>query len=307
MEFYWGHWMERVNLAIIILNWNGIADTLECLKSLSQCLVAFTFPYEIIVVDNNSQDESIPILQKQPGITALLNRENRGFAAGVNSGIKLAQEHGANFFVILNNDTILDTNFLMPLLEVFQKDPKAGIAAPKIKYYSPDNRLWFAGGAFRWPRIIGRMIGLDEVDQKKYDCIKTIDFATGCCMLFSDSLIQNIGLFDERFFFYQEDIDFSFRAGKAGFTIWYQPLSVIRHKVAQSTKNDIPLRLFYQGQSRMLFFRKHIHGIKYCLVLGFELIRLIRTAISCLGYQNRNALIQSYIKGLWSGYKEIIN
>ena len=289
-------------IGIIILNWNGWQDTLECLTSVRQVDYP-TDRFDIVVVDNGSRDESVAQLRRQPGLTLLELPSNVGFAAGNNVGIQRVLADGCDYVLLLNNDTVVAPDFLTPLLQVFDIDPAAGAVSPKIRYYDQPNRLWYAGGKFRQPRLIGLMIGLDELDTGQYEQAGMVDYVVGCCMLIRRAVFEQIGYLDESFFFYQEDVDFSYRATHAGFSMWYQPASVIFHKVSHSTRNDSPRRTFLYAQSRVVFFAKHFRGARLYATVGLELVRLVRTTAKALWYGQAD-LARSYVQGLLAGLKQ---
>lgn len=289
-------------VGIVILNWNGWRDTLECLTSLRHA----DYPsdqLDIVVIDNGSRDQSVSQLRDQAGTTLLELPNNVGFAAGSNIGIKKALTDGCDYVLLLNNDTFVSPNFLRPLLQVFSTEPLSGVVSPKISYYDQPDHLWYAGGRFRQPRLIGEMVGLDQLDEGQHDYARVVDFAVGCCMLVRRAVFEQIGYLDERFFFYHEDVDFSHRAGQAGFSVWYQPASLILHKVSHSTRDDIAQRAFLHAQSRVLFFTKHIRGPKTLAVVGLELLRLARTAVTDLR-NGRPDLTRSYVRGLLVGVRK---
>lgn len=290
-------------IGIVILNWQGWRDTLDCLASVQGGDYPLT-QLDIVVVDNGSQDDSVSQLrQHRTGATLLELPNNVGFAAGSNFGIQHSLVTGCDYVLLLNNDAIASPDFLRPLLRVFDRDPASGIVSPKIRYHDPSDQIWYAGGRFRQPRLIGEMIGLGESDEGQFDQARVVDFAVGCCMLIHRAVFERIGYLDERFFFYQEDVDFSYRATKAGFSVWYQPASVIYHKVSQSTRDDAGRRTFLYAQSRVIFFNKHIRGGRRPAVVGLEVLRLVRTAINNL-WNGRSHLTRSYVRGIRAGLRK---
>jgi len=290
-------------IGIVILNWNGWRDTLDCLALVRQ----LDYPAsrsEIVLVDNGSHDESVARLRQQSGVTLLELPSNVGFAAANNVGIRRVLADGCDYVLLLNNDTIVPPDLLTSLLDVFYADRTAGVISPKIRYYDEPDRLWYAGGRLLQPRLILQMRGRGEVDTGQYDQPLVVDYAVGCCMLIRRAVFGQIGHLDECFFFYYEDVDFSCRATKAGFSVWYQPASVILHKVSYSTRNDLPRRTFLRAQSRVVFFCKHVHGIKFCLLLWLELIRIVRSLTRELRH-GRADLVRSYVQGLLAGLRQI--
>lgn len=296
-------WSEAPRVGVVILNWNGWRDTLDCLTQVRQ-LDYPTSRLEIVLVDNGSHDESVAQLRRQAGVTLLELPSNVGFAAANNVGIRHVLAHSCDYMLLLNNDTVVSPELLTPLLQVFHMDSTAGVVSPKIRYCDPPDRLWYAGGEFRDPRLIGYMVGLGEVDTGQYDRTRVVDYAVGCCMLIRRAVFEQIGYLDERFFFYNEDVDFSYRATRRGFSVWYQPDSVILHKVSHSTRDDLPRRTSLYAQSRVVFFAKHIRGARLLVVVGLELMRLFRILAREL-WHGRADMAHSYVRGLLTGLRQI--
>lgn len=288
-------------VSIILLNWNGWSDTLDCLASLKLAL-RDGVDLRIVVIDNGSTDESVSILSKRPEIELIKSSVNRGFAAGNNIGIQHSLEAGSEFIGLLNNDTQVDPEFLIQLLRTFEQLPSVGIVSPKILYSKPQNRIWYAGGKFRNPRIIGEMIGLGQTDIGQYEAQQSVDFAVGCCMMIRNTVFDKIGFLDERFFFYHEDVDFSIRAIASGFDIIYQPNSVIFHKVASSTMHDPSISMHYEGESRIVFFFKYINGVTWASVITLEFLRMLRIVLRSILF-GRFTYAVTYIRGLLSGFQ----
>lgn len=286
-------------IGIILLNWNNWRDSLSCLEDIRN----FTYPQDrlhVIVVDNHSIDESLFQLEQQNDIELISLPENIGFAGGNNIGIARALEQSCEFILLLNNDTRSPSNLLQPLLAIFSEQPSAGVVAPKIHYQNPGNTLWYAGGRFKNPRIIGGLVGIDELDKGQYDQLREVDFATGCCMLIHQNVFVQIGLLDERFFFYHEDVDFCYRAKQVGFSVWYQPAITLIHNVSKSTIDNLPLRTFLYAKARIIFLGKHIRGFKIPWVVSLEIIRAMRQIYASIRQGNIQLSI-SYVRGIFTG------
>ena len=241
---------------IIILNWNGKDDTLECLASLAN---PGHSNFRIVVVDNGSTDGSAQAIRSRfPDVTILELAQNLRFAGGNNTGIAFALENGADGVLLLNNDTVAEEGFLGPLVERMQSDDRIGMVAPKILYYAPPDRIWFAGARIRY--WLGTMahIGIREEDRGQYNVHGETDYATGCCVLVRKSVIETAGMLDESYFMYAEDADWSVRARKNGFRIMYEPRSEIHHKVSVSAGGNLSLfKLRNKYISQMKFFARH--------------------------------------------------
>ena len=161
--------MEWPRVYIILLNYNGYKDTIECIESLHK--VSYS-NFSIVVVDNDSQDNSENILRKQyPQHTIIQSGSNLGFAGGINIGIQHALCQGADYILLLNNDTIVEPNFLEPLIIEAEKTDGVGIVGGKINYYYSKNKIWSAGGYISELKGCGYHYGKDEVDVGQYDHI----------------------------------------------------------------------------------------------------------------------------------------
>lgn len=271
---------------VVILNWNGIKDTIECLSSIRKLEIK-NCKLKIVVVDNGSTDNSVEVLKKQKGITLLENKENLGFAGGNNVGMKYAVENDADFVLILNNDTIVKEDLLVQLIEAAQYNKKAGVLSPKIyfakgyEYHKDQYResergkvIWYVGGIVDWKNVIGSNYGVDDVDVGQYQESREIDFATGACMFIRRAVIEKIGYFDEKYFLYLEDADYSARAKKAGWKVVFVPKASLWHKVSRSSGIGSALNDYYIARNRMLF------GLKYAPMRAK--LSLVRESIKLL-------------------------
>lgn len=253
------------NVGIIILNWNSYDLTHSCLLSLEKLHIE-ELNTTIYVVDNGSTDDSCERLSKNhPEAIIINNHKNVGFTGGNNIGIRRAFEDGCLYFWILNNDTIVHPDSLKELIAAFKR-PKTGISVSKI-YFSRgreyhQNRykvsekgrvVWYAGGVIDWKNMYGTHRGVDEVDQGQYDEAIETDYATGCSFITNRAVIEKVGVFDERYFAYYEDMDFSLRVKKHGFKIWYAPKSIVWHINAGSTSRPgNAFQQYYQIRNRFL-------------------------------------------------------
>jgi hypothetical protein len=224
----------------------------------------------VVVVDNNSTDSSDKELGhfSIPNMSYkfLRNKKNLGYAGGNNVGISYALQNGADFVLVLNNDTEVDKNLLLELLSGARRNPQAGILSPKIYFskgfefhkdrYSKNELgsvLWYAGGTIDWANVYGNNRGVDEVDQGQYDIEEEIDFATGTCMLIRAKALRDADLFDERYYLYLEDTEFSVRIKKYGWTCIYVPKAYLWHKVSQSSAIGNTLNDYFITRNRLLF------------------------------------------------------
>lgn len=241
---------------IILINYNGYKDTMECIKSL--CKINYE-NYKIIIVDNNSTDNSIEIL-KSNAINCIIleSKKNLGFAGGNNIGVKYAIEHNADYIMLLNNDTLVSKDFLNNMIKSFSLDKKIGIVGPKIMYYTDKNRIWFGGGKINWFKFLGEHFGIGEIDKGQYNEEKEITFITGCCMLIKKEVFEKVGLLTEDYFMYFEDVDFCVRLLEKKLKIYYNPKSIIYHKVAFSSGGEeSPFTIKWGTKNRIVFMNKY--------------------------------------------------
>ncbi len=260
-----------MKITIIILNYNGKADTAECLNSIKN-LEHNNFDLDTVMVDNASTDGSPECVKNNfPEIRLLINSQNLGYAEGNNVGIKYALEKEADFVWLLNNDTYLAADCLVKLLEAAAKEPKAGIFGPKIyfakglethkdRYKKEDlgRVIWYAGGKIDWDNMIASHRGVDEADHGQFEEMIKTSFVSGCSMLIRKEVFNKVGFYDKKFFLYYEDVDFCMRARKKGFEVIYVPDAHMWHKNAGSsggTGSDT--HVYYQSRNRMIV------GIRY--------------------------------------------
>jgi GT2 family glycosyltransferase len=219
---------KQLNIAVIVLNWNGEEDSLNCIKALKKQ----TTLHDIIAVDNASSDNFVSVVrQKYPEIAVLENTDNLGFAGGVNTGIRHAINNDYEFVALINNDATPDPTWLENLLKS-ANDTKIGIVTGKLLKTAgtidSTGDLYTSWG-LAYPR------GRNEADTGKYDLEEEVFGATGGASLYRIEMLKEIGLFDEDFFAYYEDVDLSFRAQLAGWKVIYNPKAVAYHKIGASS------------------------------------------------------------------------
>jgi GT2 family glycosyltransferase len=224
--------MTYPKVSIIILNWNGYEDTIECLESLRK----ISYPnYEIIIVDNASSGDDVHILREKYGeyIHVIANDKNSGFPEGCNIGMRYALGDGTDYLLLLNNDVIVDCEFLSKLVEVAQSDQSIGIAGSKVYYYRKPNFIQSAGGNINWWLGYIKVYG-EEEDIGQYDTVCERDFVYGTSLLLKKAVIDKTAYMDPYYFMGIEEYDYCTRAKEAGFKIIYVPQSKIWHKVGAS-------------------------------------------------------------------------
>jgi hypothetical protein len=240
---------------LLILNWNGWQDTIECVES---CLKLTYSNFHILVIDNGSNDESESILRGRfPDIEFIQTGENLGFAGGNNVGMKYALEQEADYIWLLNNDTVVDPESLSELVKVADASEKTAIVGSKTYFYDEPQKIFFAGGFWRKDTLLSRNRGWGEIDTGQYNDICEVDFICGSSLLIKSSVIKEVGMMDERYFLYWEETDWNVSVFQRGGKILYVPKSLVWHKSSASTKNQSQLLHYYYIRNALFFFQKH--------------------------------------------------
>jgi len=224
---------------IIVLNWNGKNILSDCLNSLMS--VKYD-NYKVLLVDNGSSDGSVDYVKNEyPDVELLVLEKNYGYAGGNNLGFDYAKGKKAKFVIFLNNDTIVDENFVEPLLVPFN-DPNVGQTVPKIYYADEKEKIWYAGGRVNlWTGNIFHE-GIREYNNGRFDQSKITDYATGCCFCVKMNDFEKLNGFDESFSMYGEDVDLSIRVKQSGRKIVIAPKSHIWHKVSSSIGGEFSFK-----------------------------------------------------------------
>ncbi|MDP3963264.1 MAG: glycosyltransferase family 2 protein [bacterium] len=289
-------------IGIVIVNYHGWRDTLECLESLKRVADP---SFSIYVVDNGSRDESMQQLSniqyQISNIKLLANDSNLGFAGGNNIGIKNAIEDGVDYILLLNNDTIVPADFLTKLLEAAESDARIGIVGPKIYFWGSDKvtegisdsvngknnsenniylnrsvtqQIWFGGGKLNWLRTRGSHVDYEKIEDyvdipdTRYQ-IRDTDYITGCCLLIKREVIQEVGLMPEDYFLYYEDVDWCLKARQRGWRVVYVPAAHIWHKVSRSTGAGSASYVYYHVRNGMALSWRFGGLVRRTALLGF--------------------------------------
>jgi GT2 family glycosyltransferase len=239
-------------VSIVILNYNGGEDVLECLKSVTK----IDYPaYEVIVVDNGSTDDSLfKIKNGYPQIRIIENKRNLGFAEGNNVGMR---ESVSDYILLLNDDTVVGKSILKDLVEAMQTDPNIGIAGPEILYYDAPDQIWSAGGKislFGYASHLGKGRKVESHNHTDF-----VPYICGCAIIIKKEVLNKIGLLDKEYFVYFEDADYCFRANKAGYRCLYVPSPTVWHKVKAEWINN-PVQAYYSMRNAFVFARKNLRG-----------------------------------------------
>lgn len=262
--------MKLRSVNLFVLNWNGRDLTLDCLSSLEK----ITYPnVKVYVIDNGSSDNSVTAIRNQfPDYEIIGLPENYGFARGNNAGFELVKQK-ADYTIFLNNDTIVDPNFVEPLINAMESNSTVKQSTPKIFYADNLDSIWFGGGKVNlWAGWI-RHLGIRQKDSMQFSFNRNVDYATGCCVCMRTVDFESIGMFDESFLMYGEDVDLSLRFRKQGGQILFVPESKIWHKVSSSIGTQFSIRKWKRKNiGKMKLVTKHVHPAQLPIVMPLAIL-----------------------------------
>ena len=266
--------MEKPSVTVIVLNWNGKDLTIECLESLQRVNY---LNFNILVVDNGSTDGSVELLkEKFPEVSILVLEKNLGYAAGNNRGFDSLKPDQPKFVIFLNNDTIVDENFIEPLVKQLLTHKKASQTVPKIYYENDPKLIWYAGGIVNlWTGSIYHL-GIRQYDGPAYSKTHKTKYATGCCFCMRYAEFKEFGGFDEAFPMYSEDVDLSLWIRAAGKQVWFVPNSKIWHKVSASLGGEFSFgKIVRKARGIFLLIKKHANVVQWLTLIVLLPIQLI--------------------------------
>ena len=336
-------------ISVIILNWNGWKDTLECLESLRQ----ISYPsYDLVVVDNGSQDRSLEEIRRYsqgevskesqlfppkkkrkpmvvwectkeeaemgscPGtdfhklplnerMVLLKNDKNYGFAEGSNIGVRYALTAlDPDYILLLNNDTIVKSDFLDELVKVSESDKRVGFAGPIVLYYDYYGRkdvISTAGGELTMRKGSIRLLGQREADQGQYGAVRNVDYVEGSCLLIKRVVLDEIGLFDSTYFLYWEETDLCTRGRDAGYKCICVPTAKIWHKVSASLSLVSKTYIYHVVRNKFWFMRSHAARREFCPFIAYFF--LCQFPVNVGVYLKRRDLerLSAFLKGTYHG------
>lgn len=257
--------MTRSSVGVVVINWNGLADTLACLESMR---AAAPRPARIVVVDNGSTDGSLSALRKWQAahdqdnglnVTIVESSTNRGFSGANNIGVTLLHtDAGISHFLLLNNDATVDREFFAEIARALDVVPNAAIMGPTIYVTGERGEVWYAGGDF----IPLRALVTHRSTVLTHPEPVPTEFVTGCAMLISRSAWDTLGQLPECYFIYLEDAEYSWRAHATGLAVLYAPRAIVHHAVGGAIRRQwvSPRVAYVQTRNRALFVRRNLRG-----------------------------------------------
>jgi|TARA_B110000483_G_scaffold42960_3_gene53497 GT2 family glycosyltransferase len=277
-----------IDISICIVNLNAKRHLIDCLNSINQSVSNYSF--EIIIVDNNSSDGSQYCIQdKYRKVHLIKNKRNEGYTAAINQAILVSQ---GSHIVILNPDSVLHKNSLSLLIRFLIENKDVGIVGPKVTDVNGDFQKSCRRGVAKPRAVFSYFFGLSKLfpndvrftgyhlNHLNENDTNEVGGVSGSCMVIKKEVVQHIGLFDERYFAYQEDSDYCLRAKKSGWKVYYNPTVLVTHKGGAGGSQTVPMKAIFEWhRSYYRYYFKHfsknyslIFNLFYCLIMLFKLI-----------------------------------
>jgi hypothetical protein len=287
--------MTDEKVIVVTVNWNRYGDTCACLDSL---IAQEGVQVDLIVVDNGSTDNSETRLrEKYPQLRICKSEKNLGFAGGFNLGIGSALDLDADRIMIINNDTVAEEGMIRALLDEMHSE-EIGVTSPVIYYFSNPTKIWSCGGNFN--KIVLTPINSHHKSETLSDPVNRT-FLSGCCLLMKRELIESIGLFDERFFLYYEDLDYCLRIMHSKWRMKVVPAAKLLHKVSISSGGELsPKERYYTALSSGLYYRKHMTLGNFIFIIPFRIISTVLWVFRLL-FRGNFVGMSAFWKGMFDG------
>jgi GT2 family glycosyltransferase len=264
---------EPAHVVAVVLNYNGRDETLACLESLR----ASDWPrMTTIVVDNGSDDDIAAAVAARFEVTLVRNGANLGFAGGMNAGLRMALDRGADYALLLNNDTLVDPAMVRTLVQAARSHPDAGIVSPLILYRDAPDVVSSAGLRFDPRRgYHGQPIGMGETNDGQFQGVRAVDASPGTAMLVPTAAVREAGMLDEALYLYLEDVDWSLRMRALGRGIYMALDAHLWHGVSQTGGGEYsPLIAYYGTRNTFVVCGRHapLRGLRRVLRHGEILV-----------------------------------
>ena len=270
--------INKPSIAVILVNWKKYNLTSNCINSLNKSNYK---NFKIILVDNEYSEKSIIELKnKYKELLVFKEKNNLGFAGGNNIGIRYALENDYDYIMLLNNDTEVKENFILPLVERMEKNLFLAAVQPLILNFSNKSIIWNAGGK------LNKFLGLTSTRLNNNKLNSSIvfddytDWISGCCILIKSEILTKVGLLDEKFFNYYEDVDWSLRMKNLGYDLGFVKESIIYHHGSSSSKNKktkegvISSKIHYFNiRNHILLLKKHKNLFNFFGIVFFQIIK----------------------------------
>lgn len=262
--------MSRV--VAVIVHWQDPDDTLGCVESL-----AGEPDVDVVVVDNGSREPAGALLAaRAPHVTVVPSAVNLGYAGGANLGIRAALAAGAEVVLLLNNDVRVCPGAVAAALRVLDADPRVAVVGAKVLTREDPSRLWLAWGRVTWRQSLVALEGADVPDGPRFAEERDVEWIGGCTMWFRATVLERIGLLDEEFFAYHEEVDWCVRANEQGYRVVYAPQAVVTHtgRGTAGGSRSVRIRKYFGARNTILFARKHAGPAEWLRLAGWLAVSL---------------------------------
>lgn len=287
-------------VAVIVLNWNNWPVTVECLESLRR--VTYT-NCRVLIVDNGSNDDSEKVLRSRfPDLELIQTGANLGYAGGNNAGMRRALELGADYLCLLNNDVVVEPDFLEPLVVAMEADPRLGIVGGLQCRYDDRRIIQTSGAYFNFYTASVHNANVNEVDKGQCSQAKSTDFICGACLLARAQMARAIGLFDERFFLVAEDADWCLRGRRAGWGVEYVPGSKIYHKERATRDSQPHMNWYYTLRNLIWLVRRHGSWTQFLVFLALYFAYFCPKVIVGRVVKGEAHLVKDVLRGIRDGF-----
>jgi GT2 family glycosyltransferase len=291
-------------VAVVIVAWNRVGELTACLESFAP--VAYP-NYELVVVDNASRDATVETVRARfPHVTLLLNERNLGYAGGSNAGFRYALEHGAEYVLLLNQDVRVAPDLIERLVAVLEADSRIAIAGAKNRLMEDPAYTWGRYGRLTWGPMLAYTVGRYERD---YDEVtpRDVDWVIGNGCMLRCAVLREVGLFDEEFFHFEEDVEWCTRVRRAGYRVVYANDATLLHRGASSTdelQESVSASAYFLGRNSILFAQKYASGwrwlhLLFSMLLGLGL-RIVSYCIKAVTYAVH--LQRPFVEGMIDGF-----
>ncbi|MEO8071118.1 MAG: glycosyltransferase family 2 protein [Acidobacteriota bacterium] len=289
-------------VSIVVLNYNGLEDTLRCLESLRD----LADPADVILVDNGSRVNPVAEATRTfPGLQVIETGENLGYAGGNNRGIRYAIERGAEYILILNNDTVVAPSIVHALLGAFDADPKLGVVGPVVNFMDERDAVMTDGVAFN-PGPGTEFFRRIVVPVDATAAVVPVDIVNGCCMMLSADLVARVGMFDEQFFIVHEESDLCLRALRAGFGCAVLGQSLVWHKGSSAfERSGRELQRYFDARNLHHLLARHTGHVAKSRPWRSTLLHYLRYAFYRYDIEleaGKPAAAKAVVDGLYDGF-----
>lgn len=263
----------HVRVVAVVVNWNGGDQNRACLRSLLDAGLA---PTDVMFVDNGSRDGSRESVAAEfPSVTRIENAKNLGFGAAANQGAAAALAGGAGAVFFVNNDVVVSSNTLQVLTQVLASERSMGIVGPRVLNMHDPQTVWCAGGMMTWRQNLSTLLGHGEPDGAAYRERRSVDYIPGCALLARREVLEEVGLFDARYFAYMEDVDLCLRAKRRGYKVELVGDVSALHASSSATGGGYnPRRKYMMGVNSVWFLRAHARTAQWLRFLVFDVATL---------------------------------